>query len=474
MSSRFTLHSCLSAPAFDLQSPGFTPGPCFVVRVQGALDLSRNNSQVAALLDDVFGPRAEPEIPATPPPAGSRAERWLDWIFTAQRQGNWRVFQRGTFEPADGHDLCGQFRIPTQPTHPAIPARFAAEVLNAWVLEDPENVDLKKLRQRMEWWRTTFTNTGPTGRNIRNLLVRLAQTTEPVHHLGQDIYAVGAAPKIRLARGSVSDRTSILTQGVLCDKQETLSILQSCEIPTTHGTIVRDEADVQAFVEAHGYPVVLKPNLGNAQRDVFVNLYDQRVLAEVLEDVDLLAEEFVMERHVFGESHRVALFDGDIISVQKMFRPQIVGDGKTTARALIEAYCTLEADSAQRVKTSVPPSNVFENARVMAYLQEQVADLSTVLPKGQVVYIHQKLEPTLGSNNLYFPASQLTPRARSVVDRIMTEFDIDECSIDFIGGGVTAEDGDFVVNEVNTGPAFPSNVRPMDEITALLVASVRD
>jgi hypothetical protein len=60
------------------------------------------------------------------------------------------------------------------------------------------------------------------------------------------------------------------------------------------------------------------------------------------------------------------------------------------------------------------------------------------------------------------------------VDRIMAEFDIDEGSIDFIGGGVTAEDGDFVVNEVNTGPAFPSNVRPMDEITARLVASVRD
>ena len=55
----------------------------------------------------------------------------------------------------------------------------------------------------------------------------------------------------------------------------------------------------------------------------------------------------------------------------------------------------------------------------------------------------------------------------------MKIFDIQEGSIDFISEDLLVEDPDFVINEVNTSPAFTYNVETLRQMANMIVDSIQ-
>ena len=96
----------------------------------------------------------------------------------------------------------------------------------------------------------------------------------------------------------------------------------------------------------------------------------------------------------------------------------------------------------------------------------------SVLEKDQVFVIHQQ-NGTFGDTNYYFTENDLPDQVRQVVQKIMKIFDIQEGSIDFISEDLLVEDADFVINEVNTSPAFTYNVEPLRQMANMIVDSIQ-
>ncbi len=94
---------------------------------------------------------------------------------------------------------------------------------------------------------------------------------------------------------------------------------------------------VQAFIAEQGLPVVLKPNIGQRGRGVFV----ARSQADVGDYLTRFSGEVIAQRHVAGEEFGVYVArkpsakEATILSIVHKTFPQVLADGRHTLRELI-------------------------------------------------------------------------------------------------------------------------------------------
>ena len=283
---------------------------------------------------------------------------------------------------------------------------------------------------------------------------------------------VGKGEKIRLFRGSLSETTGELTVKLLMSKKLTCDVLRDADIPTTDPQFVYSPQDILDFAAENSYPIVLKPNNTNGNIAIYANIMDEPYLRSLLDRINLNEYEFIVEKHFFGESYRVVLFDGKIIFVHQKFRPRIVGDGSSSIRALLKEFC----EDTEPGENFTKPRPIFKNTMrspvFNTNLERAGLTYDSVLEKDQVFIIHQQ-NGTFGHTNYYFTEDDLPEQVRQVVQKIMKIFDIQEGSIDFISEDLLVEDADFVINEVNTSPAFTYNVEPLRQMANMIVDSIQ-
>ena len=191
-----------------------------------------------------------------------------------------------------------------------------------------------------------------------------------------------------------------------------------------------------------------------------------------MDRINLNEYEFIVEKHFFGESYRVVLFDGKIIFVHQKFRPRIVGDGSSSIRALLKEFCEDTEPGENFTKPRPIFKNMMRSPVFNTNLERAGLTYDSVLEKDQVFVIHQQ-NGTFGDTNYYFTENDLPDQVRQVVQKIMKIFDIQEGSIDFISEDLLVEDADFVINEVNTSPAFTYNVEPLRQMANMIVDSIQ-
>lgn len=105
------------------------------------------------------------------------------------------------------------------------------------------------------------------------------------------------------------------------------------------GTLTQRERVAQAFVEAHGLPCVLKPNVGQRGRGVYI----ARSVQAIRDYLSKFTGELIIQRYVGGEEFGVFIAahpgtDGcEILSIVNKAFPSVMGDGRTPLRQLILA-----------------------------------------------------------------------------------------------------------------------------------------
>jgi hypothetical protein len=98
------------------------------------------------------------------------------------------------------------------------------------------------------------------------------------------------------------------------NKLLTLRVLSQLQLPAGKFAAVKDVPSALKLAETIGYPVVLKPVLGDKGRSVYSNLRNAEELTAALEQVRLDREKFMLQSFFSGEDHRLLVIRGKLVA----------------------------------------------------------------------------------------------------------------------------------------------------------------
>jgi cyanophycin synthetase len=297
---------------------------------------------------------------------------------------------------------------------------------------------------------------GPSTRSIVN---EAKSRDIPYLRLNRYSYVqLGHGVNQRRIQATMTDRTSAIGVEIADDKMRTKEILKTAGVPIPEGENVEDLDGALDVADDIGYPVVVKPLVGNHGRGITVNIGTPEDLQVAFEQAKRFRDTIVVERYLPGSDHRVLVINGKFVAAARRDPASVTGDGVSTVQQLIDR---LNEDPQrgyghEKVLTMVKVD--FMTERLLSQLGK---DLDTVLPEGEQLVLKSTANLSQGGTSTDV-TDEVHPFVRHMAERIATIIDIDIMGIDIIaphlreplestGGGVV---------EVNAAPGFRMHVAP--------------
>ena len=297
---------------------------------------------------------------------------------------------------------------------------------------------------------------GPSTRSI----VKEAQT-RGIPHLRLNKYSyvqLGQGINQRRIQATMTDRTSALGVEIADDKMRTKETLLQAGVPVPNGETVEELQDAIRVAEDLGYPVVVKPLVGNHGRGITVNVRTEEDLTLAFDQAKKFRDAIVVERYLPGHDHRVLVIGGRFVAAARRDPASVTGDGSSTIQQLIDR---LNEDPERGYGHEKVLTRVKVDAMTTRLLSQLGKELETVLPEGEVLVLKSTANLSQGGTSTDV-TDEVHPFVRHMAERISKIIDIDIMGIDIIaphlrepleatGGGVV---------EVNAAPGFRMHVAP--------------
>jgi len=245
-----------------------------------------------------------------------------------------------------------------------------------------------------------------------------------------------------------------LTAFWMCgDKHLTSLLLKEAGVPVPEFSVFHSSDLRSAFSSFHKLspPLVVKPCRGSGGRGITVGIQTMRQFRRAVYRAALTTDRVVVERYVPGRHWRITLLDGELLFAQERLHAFVVGDGKSSIRALVNRY-----NNSIVLRDGFLVSHpVHIDGETYAALQGQDLTPSSVPKAGRNVSVKRICNAAAGGRTIDVTGSlhddylDLARRAASTMGARLA-------GVDLIAPDITVgKDGDCaVVNEVNTSPGL--------------------
>ena len=187
-------------------------------------------------------------------------------------------------------------------------------------------------------------------------------------------------------RESLSEFTSGVAVSICDDKAVTRRIVGAAGVVVPE-QIDADGDDLAAFLEKHG-SVVVKPARGEQGRGVAVGLETADAVAAAVAEARKLSDRVLVEQCVSGEDLRLVVIDKRVVAAAIRRPAQVIGDGKSTIRTLIERQSRRRA-RATGGESRIPLDGETERCIAAAgYGMDAVIDEGRILPVRKTANLH--------------------------------------------------------------------------------------
>ncbi|MBK0399795.1 N-acetylglutaminylglutamine synthetase [Limibaculum sp. M0105] len=180
--------------------------------------------------------------------------------------------------------------------------------------------------------------------------------------------------KVR-CREALSEFTSGVAVSICDDKAVTRRIVGAAGVRVPEQIAADDGADLAAFLHRHG-KVVVKPARGEQGRGISVGLEDADEVSLAIEAARGVCDRVLVEEWVSGQDLRLIVIDYKVVAAAVRRPARIIGDGQSTARALIAAQ------SRRRSAATGGESAIPLDAETERTLRAAGFGLDDVLPEG--------------------------------------------------------------------------------------------
>lgn len=277
--------------------------------------------------------------------------------------------------------------------------------------------------------------------------------------LNEDSYVqLGQGRNQRRIQATMMDSTSALGVEIADDKERTKEILSSMGIPVPEGCSVRTFDEALKTAETIGYPVVIKPLIGNHGRGITVNVTNADELQVAFQIASEICETLLIEKYINGSDFRILVIDGKFVAAAQREPAYVIGNGKDSILELVNQI------------NNSPDRGIGHEKNLtqitMDYMTERLLDidkltLKSVLPEGEKFYIKSTANLSAGGCALDV-TENVHPLNRLMAERISRMIGLNVIGIDIIAESLekplNKESGGVV--EVNAAPGFRMHLNP--------------
>jgi cyanophycin synthetase len=263
-------------------------------------------------------------------------------------------------------------------------------------------------------------------------------------------------------RASITGRTPLIATDTASDKNLTKKLLDESGIPVPRGVVVRSEEEAVREGKRLRFPVVTKPLDGNHGRGVTIGITSEEQLRFGFREAQAQAKgrDVIVERYFPGNDHRILIVNGKMIAVTERIPAQVVGDGVSTIRQLVE-----EVNRDPRRGNG--HENVMTRIKIDALVEEYIGRSALTpdnIPEAeQVVQLRATANLSTGgtavdrTNEIHPDNAEIARRAAMIVG-------LDVAGVDFVCPDISRsvrETGGGVI-EVNAAPGLRMHIEPSE------------
>lgn len=300
---------------------------------------------------------------------------------------------------------------------------------------------------------------GRLGPSTQSIVDEAAWRGIPYFRLNEQSYVqLGQGRYQRRIQATLMDDTSALAVEIADDKERTKEILSGMGIPVPKGRSAGSLEEALAAAEAIGYPVVVKPLVGNHGRGVSVNVRNARELKEAYARASQRHHFVLVEQFLQGSDFRVLIIDGKFTAAALREPAFVIGNGKDTIRELIEQ---VNADPERGVGHEKNLTRIHIDEALKMKLESQELSLADVLPEGRKVYVRAAANLSAGGT-----ARDVTdtvhPFNQRLMERVARIIGLNVIGIDVVAPAleVPLEQGSAGIVEVNAAPGLRMHLNP--------------
>jgi len=250
-----------------------------------------------------------------------------------------------------------------------------------------------------------------------------------------------------MCRESLTALTTAIAMSICDDKRVTRRIVKAKDVRVPEQLTVEDEETTKTFVEQYD-AVVVKPARGEQGKGVAVGLNSWDEAKAAIEEAQKICNEVVVEEFVQGSDLRIIVIDYRVVAAAVRKPAAVVGNGRSTVRALIEHQSRRRA-AATGGESRIPIDG--ETARCVA---EAGFDLDDVPPTEKYIVVRKTANLHTGGT-IHDVTGILHPTLIDAAIQAARAIDIPVTGIDFIVEGPTEPNYWFI--EANERPGLANH-----------------
>jgi len=299
---------------------------------------------------------------------------------------------------------------------------------------------------------------GPTTDSI---VSEAADRGIPYIRLNEHSYIqLGHGKNQRRIQASMTDNTSAIAMEIADEKERTKNILKEAGVSVPHGETVRNQEEALELAKSLGYPIAVKPNIGNHGRGISSRVEDSEELKLAFKEAKRIHPQVLIEKYLIGADHRLLVINGELVAAARRDPPFVTGDGESTIKELIEE---LNRDPKRGVGHEKTLTEVEIDHMTKRILKQNEYTLETVLAEGEKLKLKSTANLSSGGTATDVTDS-VHPKNKMIAERIADIIGLDVMGIDLIVPDlkepIHQSDGGII--EVNAAPGFRMHLDPYE------------
>ena len=271
---------------------------------------------------------------------------------------------------------------------------------------------------------------------------------------------LGYGSKQRRIQATMTDRTSALGVEIADEKSRTKELLRRAGIPTPKGATAGCLADAGRVAEDVGYPVTVKPEVGNHGRGITARVSDAAELEAAFAAARGICDSVIVERSLTGFDFRVLVINGNLVAAALREPAHVVGDGTSSIRQLIDDVNKdpRRGVGHERMLTAITIDLMTE--RLLSFQGYRIDD---VLPADVKLYLKSTANLSTGGTARDV-TDEVHQDVRLMCERVARLVGMDCIGIDIVAPGLDQPlppDSAGIV-EVNAAPGFRMHLDPTE------------
>jgi cyanophycin synthetase len=256
-----------------------------------------------------------------------------------------------------------------------------------------------------------------------------------------------------------SDYNSVDVRRACRSKVQSREIFERNNLPYAKGDSFFTPMKAFEFANTHGFPLVIKPNVGGFSRGAHFPIKDKAHLLKASIFVKIWWPISIVEEYLLGKNYRVVVTKDGIMSILRRYPPFVTGDGKSN----IEELINVENKKRQEMKLYPIVKDIPMSSPIKNYLAKQSLSLTSVLAENEKVYLHNKISLKLGSSVEIIEKDRLSSSNKEKLIKLLNSVNANILGIDVIckdGLEVDFDKQECIFLELNSRPFLAMHDKP--------------